>query len=238
MIIFLKLLIAHIITDFFLQPDEWVKDKQEKTYKSKYLYYHVLITGLGALLFLGDIQYIEVVLFITATHFIIDLYKLTFLRDDLGSFLFDQLLHLAILVIATFLIVDTEIDMKVLNEHITQKNLAILAAYLFITIPSGYIVGIATQRWRQELISDEKERDSLTNAGIWIGILERIFVLTFFLLNTLEAVGFLIAAKSILRFSSKDENNPRKQTEYVLIGTLISFLIALLVGIILQQIKV
>jgi len=63
-----------------------------------------------------------------------------------------------------------------------------------------------------------------------IGIIERFLVLTFVILNQFEAVGFLIAAKSILRF--KDDNTIK--TEYVLIGTMLSFGIAIALGIIIN----
>ncbi|MFO7902720.1 MAG: hypothetical protein R6U98_08675, partial [Pirellulaceae bacterium] len=42
--------------------------------------------------------------------------------------------------------------------------------------------------------------EGLFRAGLWIGRLERVLILTFFLLQRFEAIGFLIAAKSIFRF--------------------------------------
>jgi hypothetical protein len=71
----------------------------------------------------------------------------------------------------------------------------------------------------------------LPNAGKLIGIIERFLVLTFILLNQFGAVGFLIAAKSILRFKP-DET---LKTEYVLIGTMLSFGIAIATGVLINQ---
>jgi hypothetical protein len=48
--------------------------------------------------------------------------------------------------------------------------------------------------------------------------------------NQFDAVGFLIAAKSILRF--KDDNTLK--TEYVLIGTMLSFGIAIACGLLIN----
>jgi hypothetical protein len=76
-----------------------------------------------------------------------------------------------------------------------------------------------------------KNDDSLQNAGNYIGILERLFVFYFVISGHLEAVGFLLAAKSIFRFGDLKEAKDRKLTEYVLIGTLLSFGIAFLVGL-------
>lgn len=39
----------------------------------------------------------------------------------------------------------------------------------------------------------------------------------------MEAVGFLLAAKSVFRFGDLRDDQDRKRTEYVLIGTLLSF---------------
>ncbi|MFO7738926.1 MAG: hypothetical protein R6V46_10655, partial [Desulfatiglandaceae bacterium] len=53
----------------------------------------------------------------------------------------------------------------------------------------------------------------------------------FFLLQRFEAIGFLIAAKSIFRFGEVSKPERRKEAEYILIGTMLSFLIAIVTGI-------
>jgi hypothetical protein len=70
-------------------------------------------------------------------------------------------------------------------------------------------------------------------SSFWIPL--RTLVLTFVLFGQFQAIGFLIAAKSILRFGDKNGNNPSKQTEYVLIGTLLSFTMALFIGILVKK---
>jgi hypothetical protein len=77
-----------------------------------------------------------------------------------------------------------------------------------------------------------KNNESLEDAGKYIGILERILVFIFIILNHWEAVGFLITAKSVFRFGDLKESKDRQLTEYILIGTLISFGIAIITGII------
>jgi hypothetical protein len=49
------------------------------------------------------------------------------------------------------------------------------------------------------------------------------------LVNQFAAVGFIFAAKSILRF--RDADKTEAKTEYLLIGSLMSFGIAILLGI-------
>ena len=43
-----KLILAHLLTDFILQPSQWVKDRNEKHFASAKLYGHGLITALVA----------------------------------------------------------------------------------------------------------------------------------------------------------------------------------------------
>ncbi|WP_435525137.1 hypothetical protein [Chryseobacterium indoltheticum] len=59
-------------------------------------------------------------------------------------------------------------------------------------------------------------------------------VFTFIVVNHWEGVGFMIAAKSVFRFSDLARSKTGKLTEYVLIGTLLSFGIAVLAGILIK----
>jgi len=52
--------------------------------------------------------------------------------------------------------------------------------------------------------------------------------------NHWEGVGFMVAAKSVFRFSDLAQAKQRKLTEYVLIGTLLSFGMAVLTGILIK----
>ena len=75
--------------------------------------------------------------------------------------------------------------------------------------------------------------NTLFNAGRIIGSLERVISFILIAFNQFAAVGFIIAAKSILRFRDLDT----AKTEYVLIGSLLSFGIAILFGITYQLIQ-
>lgn len=50
------------------------------------------------------------------------------------------------------------------------------------------------------------------------------------LVGCMEGIGFLHAAKSVFRFGELTKAKEVKITEYVLIGTLSSFTIAILIG--------
>ena len=112
-----------------------------------------------------------------------------------------------------------------------ETLLAIVAGYVIVIFPIGFLIGKATERWSKEILKNNED-ESLQNAGRYIGIFERILVLTFILTGNFSAIGFLIGAKSILRFS--DTKGTRKQTEYVLIGTLMSFSICIIVGLLVR----
>jgi hypothetical protein len=74
----------------------------------------------------------------------------------------------------------------------------------------------------------------MERAGMWIGCLERVLILTFVMFGRFEAVGFLIAAKSIFRFGGRDAGEARSETEYFLVGTLTSFAAAIAVGLLMS----
>ncbi|HLR77030.1 MAG TPA: hypothetical protein VK106_05175, partial [Balneolaceae bacterium] len=108
----------------------------------------------------------------------------------------------------------------------------ILSSYLLVMRPIGFFIEKLTFRWNTELNSLDSF-DGLNNAGTWIGYLERLIILTFILFGHYGAIGFLIAAKSIFRFNGRvHTERDRKMTEYVLIGTLLSFTLAIFTGIV------
>ena len=67
------------------------------------------------------------------------------------------------------------------------------------------------------------------HSGELIGWLERGLMLLFVVMSQYEAIGFLIAAKSILRFNEASSGS--EKSEYVLTGTLLSLATALALGI-------
>jgi hypothetical protein len=66
--------------------------------------------------------------------------------------------------------------------------------------------------------------NGLKQGGATIGNLERTLIFLLILIGQPGAIGFLVAAKSILRF---EEAKKQELAEYVLIGTLLSFTLAI-----------
>lgn len=232
LMVFFRIFMAHLLADFFLQRRKWVIDKKNGI-RSPYHYYHIGIVGLLTYLFLADWSNWQLPLFITVTHFLIDWWK-SAQQKSARYFVIDQLLHIAMLVIGWLWYIGYGfVDITILWDAFNNSSFWILVtAYLIILRPLGFLIGKLTRRWSKELNEYSSELIGLKNAGTWIGYVERTIILTFILLGQYSAIGFLIAAKSIFRFTGKiTEKKDRMQAEYILIGTLISFLFAILVGL-------
>ncbi len=231
----LQLLLAHILTDFVLQTQGLVLQKRERKLRSWFLYVHALLAGVLTYLIVQDWNMWAIPIIISVTHFFIDLWKLYQKDDSLKYFLLDQLLHLLVLLVVWLYLTENceEVFPFLASVFTSKKALALITGYLVVIFPVGFIIGKATQRWQDE-IAREGELTSLKKAGRYIGIFERILVLTFILTHNFSAIGFLIAAKSILRFSDKNKSGARKQTEYVLIGTLMSFALTIIIGFLMS----
>ncbi|WP_310402134.1 DUF3307 domain-containing protein [Chryseobacterium vietnamense] len=230
--IFIKLILAHLLGDFILQPNSWVADKENYKLKSKFLYIHVLIHTVLSLIFLWDLQLWWVAVLVGITHFIIDAAKLIFqnVKTKKRWFFIDQLLH--ILVIAGVSFYFREFSFGFLQN---QEFLKIIMAALFLTTPASIFIKILLSSWTPAPDGPNTiQTESLSSAGKYIGILERLLVFTFIMVNHWEGVGFMVAAKSVFRFSDLAQAKQRKLTEYVLIGTLLSFGLAVLTGIIIK----
>ncbi len=78
-----------------------------------------------------------------------------------------------------------------------------------------------------DLIPNSDKGESLVRAGRFIGNVERVITLTLVLSNQFAAIGLFMAAKSVLRLKENDF----RTSEYVLVGTLLSFGIAIVLGI-------
>ena len=229
MIILLKLFIAHLIGDFILQPNAWVKEKEKQKAKSPRLYFHVLLHGFFSMLLLWDFSYWPMVLAIVLVHFIIDTLKLYLQKKKTKRawFFVDQFLHLLSLGLIWYLFESPDIDFYQM-AHSTELWIN-LTGVLFLTFPVGIIIAKILEPWSKNIPDDND--NSLSNAGKYIGILERLLTFIFIMSGHWEAVGFLIASKSIFRFGDLKESKDRKLTEYILIGTLISFGISIVVGL-------
>lgn len=230
MIALVKLILAHIIGDFFLQRKEWVKHKEEKKWTSWFLYVHVLMHFLLVLILFWDLSVWPAALCIAASHFLIDGVKMSFLNKSNQSklFLADQAAHIVVL-----LAVWAYFWQGAILFSPDESFWVVAAGVLFLTNPVSFLMMNLMSRWNEEI--KEFDDSSLAGAGKHIGILERVFIFIAILTGYLQVIGFLLAAKSIFRFGDLTRSKDRKLTEYILIGTLLSFLIAIATGFLVKS---
>lgn len=232
MILFIKLLLAHLLGDFIWQPTSWVIHKEANKHKSIYLYLHILLHGFLAAIVVGEISFIPYAVLIAITHGIVDLIKLNFQKNKTKRtwFVVDQIAHLLILIGVVLLYQNYNLTFTGFDNRFW----ILITGIILVTKPTSIFIKTIISIWSPESQNSHQD-NSLSNAGNYIGILERLFVVCFILTGHFEAIGFLLAAKSIFRFGDLKEAKDRKLTEYVMIGTLISFGIAILIGLIIQS---
>lgn len=229
-LILLKLLSAHIIADFFLQFDWLCQGKHEKgTHGLKVLALHAIIHAACAYLMLANWGNWIIPLVIFITHFIIDIVKIKWFNSSTIAFLADQMAHVAVIIGLWWMMYADQPSMQAWwTQALTSAHLwAIIIGYMLVLKPSSILIGMFIRGWTP---SNSMQLQGMPNAGKWIGYIERVLVLTFVITGNIAAVGFLLAAKSIFRFGDLNKAKEIKITEYVLLGTLASFSIALLVG--------
>lgn len=240
MLVLYQWIFAHLMADFALQTRAMVQHKKRWMAKSWLLYLHCLIHGTLVYLFSPDKTNWVIPVAVTVSHYAIDLWKLH-RKESPVDFITDQLLHLSVLITLWILYYQPLPGWCIaqLNTILQNSRLwIILAGYMFIIFPLSFILGFATAKWRNQVEPDiTRSVTSLSEAGKWIGIFERILVFTFVINNHMEAIGFLIAAKSILRFTDMKGNNIRKEAEYVLIGTLMSFTCSIITGLLINALS-
>ncbi|TYA55973.1 DUF3307 domain-containing protein [Formosa maritima] len=234
MILLIKLFLAHLIGDFVFQTKKSIKQKERLKLKSSAIYIHIGIHIILLFLLLWDITLWPIILTIGVSHFFIDASKLVFQKKKTKRlwFFLDQCLHIIMIFVAYFIFIDHSFK---ISSIFTQNNLLLITCVLFLTRPVSIIMMVVFSRWNIEKLTSGNE--SLKDAGMYIGMLERLLVFIFIITNHWEAVGFLITAKSVFRFGDLKESKHRKLTEYILIGTLISFGIAILTGILYLNLK-
>lgn len=168
----------------------------------------------------------------------IDLGKVYLKSDTVWIFLLDQFCHLITLIIAWSFFTD-QLDSWVswgTNLYADQKILVLIAGYLIVTLPTSKVILSLINKWSLQNDANQNLDESLKGGGKIIGILERVLIFTFVCLNQYEAIGFLLAAKSVFRFGDLTQAKDQRRTEYILIGTLLSFSLAIFIGIAVKKI--
>ena len=166
-------------------------------------------------------------LIVVISHYIIDVTKLN-LKSIINNrliFSLDQLAHLIVIALVVNIYQPYQFTTNTLYN---PSFLLLITGVLGVTVVSSVIMKTIISKW---YFKEDNNEESLENAGAYIGMLERLFVFAFIITQHWEGIGFLLAAKSVFRFGDLSKAKDRKLTEYILIGSLLSFGLAILFGI-------
>jgi hypothetical protein len=225
------LFFAHVLADYVFQTTKMVQSKNRITT----LLLHTLTVYLCAVVALGSIAWQIAAL--AGLHFAIDALKVLWVktRDDDGikPYLADQITHFitiaVIAAVAPTLWADGIWTNNLANGGLLDisawapKMMLLTAGVIYTTRAGGFAVGKLMTPF-----AAGAPTESLPKGGMMIGILERGLIFLMFLAGQPAGIGFLIAAKSVLRFDAASKN---EKAEYVIIGTLASFSWAIAIAI-------
>lgn len=222
--------IAQILTDFIFQSHKYAIEKNEIGFKSNFLPFHALIAFVFSWILSFQVSFIYASAIIGITHYIFDGLKMFLNRKknwEPYAFFIDQILHLFVIGLSCVIYSFYASGNNLVLPFLTTKHLLIILALIACSKPANIFIKQVFHLFEINMNIE----DDLPNAGKLIGNLERWLILIFIISHHFEAVGFLIAAKSILRF----KNDDTLRSEYVLIGTMLSFGIAILFGILINH---
>lgn len=234
------LLIGHMIADYFLQSSKMAEDKKkDKKALLMHSAIYLLVFGIINFIFIQPQFAIWATLIISITHLIIDLFrtkidnKFKDYRVCFFAFLFDQILHVLI-IIATYYLLNlaTKINSIYSNcEGFSNFDKIIWYCLLFTILLDPAAVFI--KKLFAFLFKEETNNNSGNNAGSTIGKLERIIISILLLCNQYGVIGLVLTAKSIARFKQLEDKD---FAEKYLIGTLLSLSISLISSLLIKYI--
>jgi hypothetical protein len=209
------LIAAHAIADFFLQTDTLAQRKN----RPGYLTVHALIHAALSYIALQAWLCWQAPVFVFGSHLFIDFVKQGYKKDTATVFSVDQIVHILSLLLLAWLLVKFLWLPAFTGSG--YRPFVVFAGFVATVRGSGFLVA----KFAKQLIDDNNLKlDGLLNGGKWIGHLERCLIFLFIFIDQPAGIGFLVAAKSILRF---EEAKQQKLAEYILIGSLLSFSLAI-----------
>lgn len=221
----LALVTAHLVADFLGQTDWMVREKGRLAVLGLHLAMVLAATQLAIGVLRWDILAATVI-----SHGVFDWLKTTLKRDDATGFAVDQAAHL---LVAVILALSVPVDF---GQHFILRNLpaawtpwcfagmALVAGTIATVVTGGHFIGKVMTPYAPKSPPDGTAATASPRAGAMIGRLERILILILMLIGQAQGIGFLVAAKSILRFGEvTGPDRDGHPAEYVIIGTLLSF---------------
>lgn len=209
---FAALLIAHVLADFLFQTT-WIAERKQARHAGATLLHIAIVLALS-IAALGTWH--PALAALAAAHLVIDLAKTFAPKDRLWPFLADQGAHLATIVAAALFMPTLWATGLWAAQGWAPGAMAALAGLIVATRAGGFAVGLLIKPYYAHDLPQ-----GLINGGALIGVLERGLIFLFVMVGQPAGIGFLVAAKSVLRFESTARD--QRASEYVIIGTLASF---------------
>lgn len=210
------LFLAHVLADYVFQSAHMATQKS----KLDMLFLHFLVVL--TTLFLATGNPASPVLYALAlTHIAIDTLKTRLFGDSFAPHVIDQLAHLLSLLLFASAAPQIWTDGIYAGHDWLPETMLLTAGLIYATRAGGFAVGKLMAPFSPRLT-----RDSLDGGGQLIGLLERGLIFGLMIAGMPAGIGFLVAAKSVLRFETiqgTDASDSRQMAEYVIIGTLASF---------------
>lgn len=242
MTVFLALLVAHLLGDFVLQRSAVIDGKHQGRWQSwiEHGMVHLVCLSGAWLLFsplpLLDARVGIAFALIVVTHLLADWVKV---RKGgarpVTAFVLDQAFHVLVLATAAIWLAGSAEMLHMIAQLLLDYQFEaglILASYLIVIFGCGWLNRLLLDSLypgRSDQSEVEADADAgLAQAGMRIGWLERFLMLSAFLAQAWAALGLVLAAKSVFRF--EDIKKGRRHAEYFLIGTLVSVVEVVLVG--------
>lgn len=229
--LFAALIAAHLLADFVLQTE---RDVVRKT-RLAVLLKHVAIVAVVGYLLAGDWRRWEIPLALAVTHGLIDRAKQAwFAPASERGFFADQLAHLGVVALLAAS-VPRLLSFRPFWEGPWQEGYHRLMVVAAGAVAAVWVSGVLVQFVVRPFRDDPGEEGAalergFERGGLTIGRLERALIFVLVLAGHGGAVGFLAAAKSVFRFGDLADSAERARAEYILIGTLASFLFGLVVA--------
>jgi hypothetical protein len=221
------LMTAHLLADFVLQTRRMA---QRKTNVLVLLGHALVVAGLSYGLAGAWIAW-EIPAVILVTHAAVDYIKVRSKRHGLIAFALDQTAHVAVIAVLVRRLPLTPAALHWVGRlgDGVSSALVVVAGVIVATKVAGVVIEKVIRPFQEQLSTASDDRGFLAG-GETIGRLERFLVFLFILSDEAGAIGFLIAAKSLLRFSEL-RGGHRKEAEYVIIGTMWSLACGLLAAL-------
>ena len=235
------LILMHLFGDFIIQNDKDVLRRKERPFwgnivhilKTEILY--VIIGLIFMMITKKDLSellnLIIAILILIVSHFLIDLFKgfTTYYKNiiplikeadddkfNFKTFIIDQLLHItAIYLIFSFL----DLDTITFNSELHNFLVLINAVLISTMVGHYFIVGVLSC-----LCKRYSKNNKNFETAKFIGIIERILIISFMILGSFEFIAIVMGLKVFSNFL--DEDSKITDRNSFIIGNLLSIMLA------------